>query len=220
MENICGYRRKKKRKVKIYICLFILVFVVWRNYFCASDILIKKGEASFEADMTTAFYSAANILTIENEGCKDLVKVEKDESGNVSFVSTDALKLNALVKRLAEKTLENYSVLASGVTEVPIGAFTGLKLFSGLGAKVKLKLITVTSVKCNFVNEFTSAGINQTSHRLYVTTTPDVYVIAAGRKRYYKTEIRLLVYDNLIVGKVPNVYLNGSLAGYTAYNAG
>lgn len=170
--------------------------------------------------MTTAFYSAANILTIENEGCKDLVKVEKDGSGNVSFVSTDALKLNALVKRLAEKTLENYSVLASGVTEVPIGAFTGLKLFSGLGAKIKLKLITVTSVKCNFVNEFTSAGINQTSHRLYVTTTPDVYVIAAGRKRYYKTEIRLLVYDNLIVGKVPNVYLNGSLAGYTAYNAG
>lgn len=170
--------------------------------------------------MTTAFYSAANILAIENGGEKDLVKVEKDESGNVSFVSTDALKLNALVKRLAEKTLENYSVLASGVTEVPIGAFTGLKLFSGLGAKVKLKLITVTSVRCNFVNEFTSAGINQTSHRLYVTTTPDVYVIAAGRKKYYKTEIRLLVYDNLIVGKVPNVYLNGSLAGYTAYNAG
>ena len=79
---------------------------------------------------------------------------------------------------------------------MPIGAFTGLKLFSGLGAKVKLKLITVTSVRCNFVNEFTSAGINQTSHRLYVTTTPDVYVIAAGRKKYYKTEIRLLVYDN------------------------
>ncbi|HBK01894.1 MAG TPA: hypothetical protein DDY77_02535 [Clostridiales bacterium] len=197
--------------------MFVLVFVVCRNYFCASDILINKGEASFEADMTKAFYSAANILTIENDGCKDLVKVEKDESGNVSFISTDALKLNALVKRLAEKTIENYEVLASGTTEVPIGAFTGFRLFSGLGAKVKLKLIMVTSVKCDFVNEFTSAGINQTSHRLYITTVPDVYVVAAGRKKYYKTEIRLLVYDNLIVGKVPEVYLNGSIAGYTAY---
>ncbi len=217
MKTVCGYKRKKKCKFKIFVVLFVLVFVVCRNYFCASDILINKGEASFEADMTKAFYSAANILTIENDGCKDLVKVEKDESGNVSFISTDALKLNALVKRLAEKTIENYEVLASGTTEVPIGAFTGFRLFSGLGAKVKLKLIMVTSVKCDFVNEFTSAGINQTSHRLYITTVPDVYVVAAGRKKYYKTEIRLLVYDNLIVGKVPEVYLNGSIAGYTAY---
>ena len=86
-----------------------------------------------------------------------------------------------------------------------MGAFTGIRLISGFGAKVRMKVISVASVKCDFVSEFAQAGINQTRHSLYLNINCVVNVVTKTKTKKINDKITVLVFDNLIVGKVPNV---------------
>ena len=101
---------------------------------------------------------------------------------------------------------------ADGVN-VPAGVFTGTKLFSGFGKKVNFKLIKIISAKCEIISSFESAGINQVKHSVYVNLIPDVTLVAVGRKRHSLAEVSVLLYENVIIGKVPKVYMGISSVG-------
>ena len=48
------------------------------------------------------------------------------------------------------------------------GSFTGLKLMSGKGPGIKIRISTIGNVKTDLKSEFVSKGINQTLHRIYL----------------------------------------------------
>lgn len=212
------YRVKKKTKFKITLIFVLSCVFVLKTYFSVCNILLEKGKADFEAEMTQAFYSSLSAVIADGNDFKELVRVERTADGSVSFLSTDALKLNSLAKSIAEGFENAYECLYGGVVRVPIGAFLGSRFFSGAGALVNLKLITVSSVRCDFLSYFESVGINQTRHRLYVEAIPEAVIVTAAKTERVSVKIKLPVYDNLIVGKVPEAYFSGVIAGYSTAN--
>ena len=94
---------------------------------------------------------------------------------------------------------------------MPIGVFTGIKILSGFGKKVKMPIITVTSVKCDIISSFEDAGINQTRHAVYVDIVPEVDVVTRTKTEKLTDNIKILLYDNYIVGKVPEFFIEGSI---------
>ena len=53
-----------------------------------------------------------------------------------------------------------------------------------------------------------SAGINQTRMTLSLVINCDITIYSIFEKKNYNGLIEALVYDNVIVGKVPEVYLS------------
>ena len=92
-------------------------------------------------------------------------------------------------------------------------AFTGIDLLSGIGQRVYFKTINVTSVICQFNSTFNSVGINQTLHSIYIDVICEVNmnIPLSSIKKTCTTQV--LISEAVLVGKVPEIYLNGKIFG-------
>lgn len=198
--------KKKKKRVLKFLCFFTaFVITVVSIYFSSDRIVVSLAEKTFDSIISSASYHAVDIIVEEKYRYSDLVDIKTDSSGNVGMIITDSYAVNKLAATAVTKAYDYLSEKIEEGVEVPLGAFTGIRLISGFGAKVKMKVISVASVKCDFVSEFAQAGINQTRHSLYLNINCVVNVVTKTKTKKINDKITVLVFDNLIVGKVPNV---------------
>lgn len=198
--------KKKKKRVLKFLCFFTaFVITVVSIYFSSDRIVVSLAEKTFDSIISSASYHAVDIIVEEKYRYSDLVDIKTDSSGNVDMIITDSYAVNKLAATAVTKAYDYVSEKIEKGVEVPLGAFTGIRLISGFGAKVRMKVISVASVKCDFVSEFAQAGINQTRHSLYLNINCVVNVVTKTKTKKINDKITVLVFDNLIVGKVPNV---------------
>lgn len=198
--------KKKKKRVLKFLCFFTaFVITVVSIYFSSDRIVVSLAEKTFDSIISSASYHAVDIIVEEKYRYSDLVDIKTDSSGNVGMIITDSYAVNKLAATAATKAYAYLSEKIEKGVEVPLGAFTGIRLISGFGAKVRMKVISVASVKCDFISEFAQAGINQTRHSLYLNINCVVNVVTKTKTKTINDKITVLVFDNLIVGKVPNV---------------
>ena len=198
--------KKKKKRVLKFQCFFTaFVITVVSIYFSSDRIVVSLAEKTFDSIISSASYHAVDIIVEEKYRYSDLVDIKTDSSGNVGMIITDSYAVNKLAATAVTKAYAYLSEKIEKGVEVPLGAFTGIRLISGFGAKVRMKVISVASVKCDFVSEFAQAGINQTRHSLYLNINCVVNVVTKTKTKKINDKITVLVFDNLIVGKVPNV---------------
>ena len=98
--------------------------------------------------------------------------------------------------------------------KIPIGTLSGSPLLAGKGFKVTIRVLPLGSVKCQFVSEFETAGINQTRHKIYLDVVATISIVLPTSQSIVKTNTPVLVSESIIVGKVPDTYLTaGSIFG-------
>lgn len=198
--------KKKKKKIFKFLCfLAAFVITVVSIYFSSDRIVVSFAEKTFDSIISSASYHAVDIIVEEKYNYSDLIKIRTDSSGNVGMIITDSYAVNKLATTAATKAYDYLTAEIDKGVEVPVGAFTGIRLISGFGAKVRMKVISVASVKCDFISEFAQAGINQTRHSLYLNINCIVNVVTKTKTETINDKITILVFDNLIVGKVPEV---------------
>lgn len=198
--------KKKKKRILKFLCFFTaFVITVVSIYFSSDRIVVSLAEKTFDSIISSASYHAVDIIVEEKYRYSDLVDIKTDSSGNVGMIITDSYAVNKLAATAATKAYAYLSERIEKGVEVPLGAFTGIRLISGFGAKVRMKVISVASVKCDFISEFAQAGINQTRHSLYLNINCVVNVVTKTKTKKINDKITVLVFDNLIVGKAPNV---------------
>ncbi|MDE6302860.1 MAG: sporulation protein YunB, partial [Clostridia bacterium] len=69
-------------------------------------------------------------------------------------------------------------------------------------------IVPIGTANCDFVAYFQSAGINQTSHKIYIDVYADVNIITPIDEPTVQVKAEILVCENVIVGEIPNVYLS------------
>lgn len=195
-------------KIKIILILSAVLAIVLHIYLSVSDIMIEIGRNDFKSYTTNAVYLAMSEQ--KKEDFKDICLITFDADGSVSYIGVDGFKANYLSYKIALSVYEKYSEYTKRGVDIPIGAFTGLKLLSGVGKTVNVKMITVSSVKCTFETKFESVGINQTMEYLYMIVEPSVTIVTKGRTIEETESVTVICYNNLIVGKVPEFYLQNT----------
>ncbi len=88
------------------------------------------------------------------------------------------------------------------------GSFTGFKLLSGKGPGVPIKISSIGNVETDLRSEFSSQGINQTLHRVYLQVVCNVSVLTPYDSITETITSQVLIAENVIVGKIPNTYYN------------
>ena len=92
-----------------------------------------------------------------------------------------------------------------------------MKLLAGKGPGVKITISTIGNVETDLRSEFTSQGINQTLHRVYLQVECEVSILTPFYDITKKIANQVLLLENVIVGKIPNAYYN--LEGIGTENA-
>ncbi|MBQ3235213.1 MAG: sporulation protein YunB [Clostridia bacterium] len=205
-------KKKKKRKKGLFILFLLLFFAIFITLYSFSNkMLIGIGEASYKGVLSTASYYAIENSLSEEFNYQELFTVHKNDTGEISMITTDSYKFNSLTTTLANYVGEYLTDYINRGVDVPLGVFTGIRLLQGFGKPIRMKLVAINSVKCDVVSKFETAGINQTRHTLYLNVTPDVSVVTRFSTKNVSDKITVMLYDNLIIGEVPEVYLAGTV---------
>ncbi len=208
-------KNKKFRRFKIlviFMCLLIIATLIYfqRN---VTRVLISISEATIRSVTTVAVNDAIYYTLNDTMRYEDLITIERDADGNVTSITTDSLKINRIARDTAYLSQENLNKMSQEGILVPIGALTGIEALAGFGQKINLKIIPISNVECRFVSKFLEAGINQTKHSLYLEIVSDISIIMPSKSTNLASTIEVLICESVITGKIPDVYLQASLAG-------
>ena len=200
----------RRRTFKVFIFFLSVAILSVSLYFSSNRILYELGEKSYGSVISNSSYAAIDAVIKSGYDYKDLITVVRNSAGDIDMIITESRKVNELAAEIAAKTFEIIDKKTEQGVGVPLGAFSGIRMISGFGEKINMKLLSVTSVKCDISSEFQSAGINQTRHVMFVNIVSEVAIITKVSTRVVTDKISVLVYDNLIVGKVPAALLTTS----------
>lgn len=203
-------RKKTFRKHAIAFSLFFLVIVALLSSHFQKNVmrvLSSISEATMRASTTIAVNDAVYYTLKDEMRYDDLVTLTRNERGEIISVSANALKINQIARDTASISQANLKELSLNGIPVPLGALTGFEALAGVGPSVNFKIIPVSSVSCDFTSEFTSVGINQIKHSIYLIVVADISIVMPSKTQNFKVETEILVGEFIIVGSIPEVYL-------------
>ena len=218
--NAVKQRKKSSRKKRLlYVLLGLFLFaVVAFIYFQrnVTRVLISISEATMRASTTVAVNDAVYYTLSDEMRYEDLVSITRDDTGDIVAVAANPLKINKIARDTASISQSNLKNLSLNGIPVPLGALTGIEAFAGLGPSIHFRIIPVSSVSCGFSSVFESVGINQTKHSIYLNVIADISIVMPSRTENFAVTTDILVGEWVIVGTVPDAYLQSDVFGNKA----
>ena len=214
-----AYVKKKKRLTKkrllcILIALFLLAVLLFiyfqRN---VTRVLIAISEATMRASTTVAVNDAVYYTLSDEIRYEDLVTVTRDIEGEIVAVAANPLKINKIARDTASISQSNLKNLSLNGIPIPLGALTGIEALAGLGPSIHFRIIPVSSVSCGFSSTFDSVGINQTKHSIYLNVIADISIVMPSRTENFAVATDILIGESVLVGRVPDAYLQSDIFG-------
>jgi sporulation protein YunB len=210
-------RNKKRRKRKLFIILFAIIFIAVLLFFHfqrnVTRVLISISEATMRASTTIAVNDAVYYTLSDEIRYDDLVTISRNETGDIVAVAANPLKINKIARDTASISQSNLKNLSLNGIPIPLGALTGIEAFAGLGPSINFRIIPVSSVSCGFSSAFESVGINQTKHSIYLNVIADISIVMPSRTENFAVITDILVGESVIVGTVPDAYLQSDIFG-------
>ncbi len=211
-----SHKRKKIRRRLLLILLAIALlcaalFIYFQRN--VTRVLISIGEATMRASTTVAVNDAVYYTLSDEMRYEDLVNINRDQDGDIVAVAANPLKINKIARDTASISQSNLKNLSLNGIPVPLGALTGIEAFAGLGPSIHFRIIPVSSVSCGFSSTFESVGINQTKHSIYLNVIADISIVMPSRTENFAVTTDILVGESVIVGTVPDAYLQSDIFG-------
>lgn len=143
----------------------------------------------------------------------DIIKVEKDEQGNISMLKADTLKMSKIASDVALNSQKELKALGHIGIKVPIGYIFNNNILANIGPDVSVKMEPIGYIETKYQSEFESAGINQTRHKIYVQVYAKVRIIIPTKKDDIEVKSEVPISETIIVGKTPDTSINLDLNG-------
>ena len=148
---------------------------------------------------------AARDLQERGVDYSDFVTITRNEAGEITALSADMARLNLLRAELSAHLLERLEDSQLELT-IPVGSLMPLEPTWARGPELHLRALALGTASAEFESEFTSAGINQTRHRLWLELSVPVTVLLPGGGEELTVDSRLCVAETVIVGQVPQTW--------------
>lgn len=129
---------------------------------------------------------------------------------SIKTVETDTVKVNRLKARLDNEILSRVS--ESETVYIPIGSACKWYFLRGIGPKIPIRICPVGIASSDLREEFSSAGINQVYHKIYLDISLEISYIGFFMNKSQITKTTALVSDTVIVGDTPQYYGTGDPA--------
>lgn len=203
------YYRRKRPKSGLFIVPVIIAFVIITLSVVFFRKLTTQVAVSDAVDLINRAVNDA-VRDVISGGDYDLsyfAEFSKDESGNITAISGNMAHINEISTTILNRVMESAE---NGTLEVgiPLGNLLGINLLSGKGPDINVDIVMLTSSRADYKSIIQSAGINQSEYKLVLEITIDIDVLVPWSIESATTVNEVIVADTVIVGKVPETYLN------------
>ena len=169
---------------------------------------IPTSATARESNTLNGIETPAENETIYSGGVDydQLISFEKDNEGKITAVKSNMAEFNRLQSAIIDEVLEKLSEVTTKELSVPVGTLLGSPFLAGRGPLIRVRMQSVGSSSAHFENAFTSAGINQTKHQIYLVVDVYVSILLPGFSTTTKFSNTYSVAETVIVGSVPDNY--------------
>lgn len=209
------WRLKLERRLRRGLPSWVLTWLVAAAVMCAAvrltecalrPVLATAARYQVRSQVTAAVEQwAARDLQERGVDYSDFVTITRNEAGEIIALSADMARLNLLRAELSAHLLERLEDSQLELT-VPVGSLLPLEPTWARGPELHLRALALGTASAEFESEFTSAGINQTRHRLWLELSVPVTVLLPGGGEELTVDSRLCVAETVIVGQVPQTW--------------
>ncbi|MEZ4357048.1 MAG: sporulation protein YunB [Eubacteriales bacterium] len=187
----------------ILISVIVLLYII--------DASVKPGifaltETKLKSLAVNAMNESIKDITKDLE-YSDFINIEKDNEGQINLILANSVKMNEVSSSIALDTQQRIEELGTQGIDLPIGSILGGSFFSGRGPNINIKFEPIGVATSKFYSDFESAGINQTRHCIYIDVETTFKIIVGNSSQEVSTKSEMLILETIIVGKVPETYL-------------
>lgn len=171
-------------------------------------VVAEIAAAQVRNTMTTVVENAVTAgLAARQVSYADFVTIQRDEGGAITALTTDMARMNLLRTELTAAILDALEEVDVSDVQVPLGSLFDLEPLWAKGPALKARAMTVGTVRAEFDSQLTSAGVNQTLHRIWMEVDAPMTLLLPGGEVEVALDTRLCVAETVIVGQVPDTYL-------------
>ena len=209
------WRLKLERRLRRGLPLWVLTWLVAAAVMCAAvrltecalrPVLAAAARYQVRSQVTAAVEQwAARDLQERGVDYSDFVTITRNEAGEITALCADMARLNLLRAELSAHLLERLEDSQLELT-VPVGSLLPIEPTWARGPELHLRALALGTASAEFESELTSAGINQTRHRLWLELSVPVTVLLPGGGEELTVDSRLCVAETVIVGRVPQTW--------------
>lgn len=192
----------------IFIGVVLAIFLIHQLGVAVRPQLAALAQAKLQNQLTQISNEAVtDVLAQEALRYSDMVLIEPGPSGGIATLTTETVRLNNLRSAVLTRVVSQVENLDSHSLGIPLGALTGMDLFAGAGPDLPVQVLSVASVEGSYRNDFVSAGINQTLHRVMLDITVTAEVLLPGGIVETSIFTPVCVAETVIIGQVPQTYV-------------
>ena len=205
-------RKGVRPPVRIFSLIMGILLLLLTGLLLFFDLKLKpvaRSVAAHQAKVAAIRHingAMLNLMEEEGERYSDIVRVSRGEDGRIQSLQSDMVLVNRLKLKAADRIMTEVSELNNQSILIPLGNLVGIQMLAGRGPDIEIRSIPVGYVQTRLHNQFTSAGINQTLHRIMLEAGVQVLVVLPG----YTAEVTVLtdycVAETVIVGEIPGTF--------------
>ena len=199
---------KRRKKIIEIIFILIIAFSVVKLVLDAVLPIFNTLCENRAKSIATMISNEQATIVMTEHSYDELFTIEKDNNGNVVMINANVVPINEIISDVANKIQEQLDQKGREDVEIALGSFTGFKLLAGRGPGIKIRISSIGNVETDLRSEFTSQGINQTLHRVYLQVKCRVSILTPFNDIEQEITNQVLLAENVIVGNIPSTYYN------------
>lgn len=199
---------KRRKKIIEIIFILIIAFSVVKLVLDAVLPIFNTLCENRAKSIATMISNEQATIVMTEHSYDELFTIEKDNNGNVVMIKANVVPINEIISDVANKIQEQLDQKGREDVEIALGSFTGFKLLAGRGPGIKIRISSIGNVETDLRSEFTSQGINQTLHRVYLQVKCRVSILTPFNDIEQEITNQVLLAENVIVGNIPSTYYN------------
>ncbi|MDR2532418.1 MAG: sporulation protein YunB [Oscillospiraceae bacterium] len=136
-----------------------------------------------------------------------IINLAFDLNGEVKSITSNMNTINRLKSRSALLINDAVDGLPKMDIGISLGTVSGVGVLYGRGPVIPVRVLPKGYANAVLISEFTSAGINQTLHRIIMEVEVEITAVIPGFSRSMMVRTNYIVAETVIVGEVPNMYM-------------
>ena len=173
-----------------------------------TEVVLSLAQAQARALAVQALNDTSDDIVLSGVTYDQLMSVTTDGSGQIRLIQANTPEMNRLASRASLTAQEKIASLEQQSLYVPLGSALGMTIFAGAGPLIEVRILPVGAVSAGFTTEFETAGINQTRHKISLTLTAQVELVIPTGAMEVQAVTQVAVAESIIVGQVPDSYVN------------
>ena len=199
-------RRRARRYLALLAALALLVALFYR--FRLTPLIKELAVTEVENQASVISDAVGAQIADGSIDYTKIITLEKNADGQITALKTNMAQVNQLRREILAQVNQRILDLDVYALAVPLGSVVAPGLLSGLGPRLPIHVTSVNNASADFTSSFSEAGINQTLHQILMEVSMDVTILVAGGTKKATISQTVVVAETVIVGIVPESFLN------------